>query len=308
MSSTPGVCHSSFWRTIVKSPLAFSSQTKLPKVLAELVADGACDRGSGCVLALHRHKVVGIATRQDLLKVLTQPMDPASLRLSQVVTRPVITVAQAALQGVAPVLELFAHHGIRYLPVVDDRDHLMGLIDKISLLQTLQDPGTAGQLHRQNQRAQLFAEITLKIRQSLQLKEILRTTVNEVQRLLQADRVLIYQVLPDGTGQPISEAVVAPYPAILGYSFPEEVFPEEYQTLYAQGRVQAIADVHAPESGLADCLVEFINQWGIRSKLIVPIVHPLQPEQSGRHRPPAQPSLGAADRPPMPEPPAMDRV
>jgi PAS domain S-box-containing protein len=113
-----------------------------------------------------------------------------------------------------------------------------------------------------------------------QTKEILRTTVNEVQRLLHADRVLIYQVLPDGTGKSISEAVVAPYPAILGHSFPEEVFPEDYQTLYAQGRVQAIADVHAPDSGLADCLVEFIKQWGIQAKLIVPIVYPLRPEQS----------------------------
>jgi two-component system, OmpR family, sensor histidine kinase VicK len=55
---------------------------------------------------------------------------------------------------------------------------------------------------------ELFAEITFKIRQSLQLKEILRTTVNEVQRVLKADRVIIYQVLPDGTGKPISEAVL----------------------------------------------------------------------------------------------------
>ncbi|MEM7771373.1 MAG: ATP-binding protein, partial [Cyanobacteria bacterium P01_A01_bin.37] len=136
------------------------------------------------------------------------------------------------------------------------------------------------ELHRQHQRAQLFAEITFKIRQSLQLKTILQTTVNEVQRLLKVDRVLIYQVLSDGTGKPISEAVVPPYPAILGYSFPEEVFPKEYQTLYAEGRVQAIADVHAPESGLAECLVEFIEQWGIQSKLIVPIVHPLNTELS----------------------------
>jgi two-component system sensor histidine kinase VicK len=286
MSSTHGVCNASFWRTIVTSPLAFPSQTKLSKVLAELVAAGASDGESSCVLALHRQKVVGIATRQDLLKVMAQRSDPASLRLGQVVTRPVITVSQADLQAVAPVLDLFAHHGIGYLPVVDDQTHLVGLIDKTRLLQALQGQGPAGQIYhqkqinRQDQRAQLFAEITLKIRQSLQLKEILRTTVNEVQRLLQADRVLIYQVLPDGTGKPISEAVVAPYPAILGHSFPEEVFPEDYQTLYAQGRVQAIADVHAPESGLADCLVEFINQWGIRSKLIVPIVHPLKPEQS----------------------------
>jgi two-component system sensor histidine kinase VicK len=56
---------------------------------------------------------------------------------------------------------------------------------------------------RQQQKAELFAEVTLKIRQSLQLKEILSTTVSEVQRILKAARVLIYQVLPDRTGKTI---------------------------------------------------------------------------------------------------------
>ena len=36
------------------------------------------------------------------------------------------------------------------------------------------------QLQRERQRVELFAEVTLKIRQSLQLKEILRTTVTSV--------------------------------------------------------------------------------------------------------------------------------
>jgi two-component system, OmpR family, sensor histidine kinase VicK len=77
----------------------------------------------------------------------------------------------------------------------------------------------------QQQQLESLAEITFKIRQSLQLTEILRTIVTEVQQLLRADRVLIYQVLPNGTGKPISEAVLPEYPAILGIEFPEEVFP-----------------------------------------------------------------------------------
>ncbi|NJM98368.1 MAG: PAS domain S-box protein [Phormidesmis sp. RL_2_1] len=85
--------------------------------------------------------------------------------------------------------------------------------------------------------------------------------------------MLIYQVLPDGTGKTISEAVLTPYLPILGMPFPEEVFPQAYQALYAQGRVRAIADVRAPDSGLSDCLVTFIEQWDIQSKMIVPIVH-----------------------------------
>ncbi len=130
----------------------------------------------------------------------------------------------------------------------------------------------AEELRRQHQRAELFAEVTLKIRQSLQLKEILRTTVSEVQRILKADRVLIYQILPDRSGKAISEAVLPHVQSILDSEFPEEVFPTDYQTLYAQGRVQAIADVHDPTAGVAECLIEFVTQFGIKAKLIVPIL------------------------------------
>jgi two-component system, OmpR family, sensor histidine kinase VicK len=129
------------------------------------------------------------------------------------------------------------------------------------------------ELHQERQRAELFAEIIFKIRQSLQLKEILRTIVTEVQQVLKADRVLIYQVLPDGTGKPISESVRPEYLAILGMNFPEEVFPLEYQQLYEQGRVRAIADVRDVTAKVADCLVDFVEQFGVRAKLIVPILH-----------------------------------
>ncbi|WP_310481364.1 GAF domain-containing protein, partial [Chamaesiphon sp. VAR_48_metabat_403] len=134
----------------------------------------------------------------------------------------------------------------------------------------------------ERQRSELFAEIALKIRQSLQLTEILRTIVTEIQRVLQADRVLIYQVFDDGTGKPIIEAVLPAYPPILGMEFPEEVFPPEYQQKYATGRVRAVADVRDPTAEVADCLVEFVEQFGVKAKLIVPILHSsiVQPSRS----------------------------
>jgi two-component system, OmpR family, sensor histidine kinase VicK len=128
------------------------------------------------------------------------------------------------------------------------------------------------ELQQQQQRAELFAEVTVKIRQSLQLKDIFKTTVSEVQRILKADRVLIYQVLPDKTGKTVSEAVLADFPAILDREFPEEVFPLDYQALYAKGRVQAINDVHDPRNGVASCLIEFVDQFSVKAKLIVPIL------------------------------------
>ena len=298
MSLEHGACGSSFWSTIVEShPRTASSQLMMPKVLAHMASHAA---EGNCVLAVHRRKLVGIATHQDLIQAIAQNPEWQKMRLAQIMACPVVTVSsselQADLDAIVSLLEKFAHYQVSYLPVVDEHQQPIGLIHKTHLLQVVHCPfppkTTAAsapsftslmlsdELRRQHQYTQLLAEITLKIRQSLQLKEILSTTVNEVQRLLKADRVLIYQVLPNGTGKSISEAVVAHYPPILGMSFPEEVFPEEYQTLYAQGRVQAIADVHDPDSGLTDCLVEFIEQWGVRSKLIVPILHPLKPELS----------------------------
>ena len=128
------------------------------------------------------------------------------------------------------------------------------------------------ELNLHHRRAELLAQVTLKIRQSLQLTEILQTTVHEVQQILQADRVLIYQVFANGTGMSISEAVLPEFKPILQVEFPEEVFPEDYRQLYSQGRVRAIADVQAADANLAECLREFMAQWQIKAKLIVPIL------------------------------------
>lgn len=128
------------------------------------------------------------------------------------------------------------------------------------------------ELQRQHRRSQLFTEITLKIRQSLQLEDILQTTVTEVQKILQVDRVLIYRVWPNGTGCTVTEAVQPGWPAILGISFAEEVFPLKYQELYRQGQIRAIADVEQAYAEMTPCLLEFLEPWGVKAKLVVPIL------------------------------------
>ncbi len=141
------------------------------------------------------------------------------------------------------------------------------------------------ELKLHHQRVELFAEVTLKIRQSLQLNEILQTAVTEVQRILQADRVLIYQIFANGTGMPIKEAVLPEVEPILGVEFPEEVFPADYRELYTRGRVRAIADVHAQDAGLAECLIEFMDEWMVKAKLVVPILQSFksQTKTDGEH-------------------------
>ncbi|HEY9707758.1 MAG TPA: GAF domain-containing protein, partial [Oculatellaceae cyanobacterium] len=116
----------------------------------------------------------------------------------------------------------------------------------------------------------LMVTIAQRIRQSLNLEEMLNTTVAEVQQFLQTDRVLIYRVWSNGTGSAVTEAVVPGLPTILGRTFPEEVFPQESHELYRQGRVLAISDIE--QAKIPPCLVEFVKQFGVKAKLVVPIL------------------------------------
>ena len=134
MSSIPTVDKSvampvSLWRAISDTePLVFTGKTRLAAAIAQLR-----DRPTaGCVLSVYRQKVVGIATRQDLMVALAQNPDWASMRLSEVVRRPAITVTGSAVREIAPIVDLLERHQISYLPVVDERKQLLGVIDRRS--------------------------------------------------------------------------------------------------------------------------------------------------------------------------------
>ncbi|HBK23796.1 MAG TPA: histidine kinase, partial [Planktothrix sp. UBA10369] len=50
------------------------------------------------------------------------------------------------------------------------------------------------------ERERLMVAVAQQIRISLNLTEILNTSVNQVQQLLVADRVVVYRIWPDHTG------------------------------------------------------------------------------------------------------------
>ena len=124
------------------------------------------------------------------------------------------------------------------------------------------------ELSRQHIRAQLFAEIVLKIRQSLKLEQILQTVVTEVRQFLQAERVLLFQLDAQG-GNVVQEAVIDQKFSLLGQHIVDPCFGEKYLEKYRQGRTSAIVDVE--KSDLQTCHIEFLQQFSIQANLIVPI-------------------------------------
>ena len=132
-------------------------------------------------------------------------------------------------------------------------------------------------LWRQTERERLVNQIAQQIRQSLNLEEVLATTVAEVRKFLDCDRILIYRIWENGTGSAITENVLSAYPAIAGEKFPEEVFPSEYHQAYIQGKIRSITDVDRDD--VRSCLAEFVKQFGVKAKLVVPIIQEVRDQQ-----------------------------
>jgi len=109
--------------------------------------------------------------------------------------------------------------------------------------------------------------ITQHIRETLDLQAILSTAVAEVQRSLNADRTLIFQIQSDRRGLVIEEAVRPGYAPTLGAQWQDNCFPRVCQNSYSQGHI--IADI--AEVAGNDCLFTLMRSLQVRSKMVAPI-------------------------------------
>lgn len=165
-------------------------------------------------------------------------------------------------------------------------------ITRESLQMTVNGVLQTGKLHAELQqrieRQHVVSEITNKIRQSLNLNEILQTTVSEVRQFLHADRVLIFQFQADGSGLVVAESVGAEFLSLLLTKFndpcladnyirfnqrqalPDDLFSLNCVEYYRQGLVRTISDID--NNNLESCFSEFLTQLQVKSKMVVPIL------------------------------------
>ena len=126
-------------------------------------------------------------------------------------------------------------------------------------------------LRQQVERERLVTEIAQRIRRSLNLEEILSTTVSEVRHFLQSDRVFIYRFEPDWSGIVAVESVASSWSPIQGTRVKDSFFLKAAgRELYKQGRIQAVEDIYT--AGLSKCHIDLLARLQIRANLVVPIV------------------------------------
>jgi PAS domain S-box-containing protein len=123
-------------------------------------------------------------------------------------------------------------------------------------------------LQNQLDRQRLVLDMTVQIRRSLDLPEILQTTVDEVRQFLQIERVLVYKFASDWSGSAIVESVSADWSAIST----EQIYhpcSEAAVKSFQQGIVIANADIYSAE--IDDLHLQLLESVQIMANLVVPI-------------------------------------
>ena len=134
-------------------------------------------------------------------------------------------------------------------------------LDHARLLQRIDAEGS---------RSQLLAQVTRRIRASLNEEEILKTTVEAARKAINTDRVLVYGFDTDWYGTVIAESVLPGFPKAAWAQIKDPCFAQGYVEKYQQGRVNAIDDIYAAD--LSECYLQQLEPFAVRANLVAPIL------------------------------------
>jgi methyl-accepting chemotaxis protein PixJ len=122
----------------------------------------------------------------------------------------------------------------------------------------------------ETQRANLFAAIALKMRQSVDTDEIFNRVVQDTRAALGADRVVIYRFNPDWSGYIFAEDVLAGFPQALADKIEDSCIGESLINAYKEGRVVPTSNVFT--AGFHPEHLELMKRLQIKANLVTPII------------------------------------
>jgi PAS domain S-box-containing protein len=230
----------------------------IPDLLLRLRRDGTC--------LAYIKSGIGAENFLPIVNHISEVLPPELLEKQLQIIEQAITTGE---------LQVYEHQFLKHDRTIYEEVRILAINDHevLAIVRDIRDRKQAElRLQQQVEQERLLGSITQRMRASLNLEEILNTTVEEIHQILQSDRVLVYRVFPGGTGAAIAESVLPNLPKILEIVFPEEVFPEENYDRYVRGRVYNLRDREDKNQFVLPCLVEFLAEIQVRAKLVVPIV------------------------------------
>ncbi|MEH2437598.1 MAG: GAF domain-containing protein [Nostoc sp.] len=118
-----------------------------------------------------------------------------------------------------------------------------------------------------------FTKIVGRIRQSLDVDSVFKTTTQEVRQSLRCDRVAVYRFNPDWGGEFVAESVGTGWTKLVGPDIKtvlDDTYLQETKGgRYVRGENFVVNDIY--QVGLAPCHIEILEQFEAKAYIIVPI-------------------------------------
>jgi PAS domain S-box-containing protein len=149
-------------------------------------------------------------------------------------------------------------------------------ITELSLCQSVQslleNIALRSKLERSQKREAIVTQISLNIRQFINLEDICQTMTQEILRFLKVDRTLIYKFNQDMSRRIIAEALVEPWQSCRNAVSESDCLhlSEDSARDYKAGQILAIPDIH--QANFAECHVQMLQTFQVKSNIVVPIL------------------------------------
>ena len=182
--------------------------------------------------------------------------------LAKLATRPVLAVSEA--------VEKLGQGELYTRVAVEGHDELAELGSNINLMASRLETLLWAQA-AETEQAGLFGDIAVSnARTEEDLEDVFEKAVQGALRILEADRVVIYRLHPDGRGYISAEAVVPVWPRALGAKIEDPCIGQELLEEYRQGRVVPTNNVY--EAGFHPDHLRLMDRLQIKANLVTPIL------------------------------------
>ncbi|BAU64010.1 Multi-sensor Hybrid Histidine Kinase [Stanieria sp. NIES-3757] len=247
---------------------------------------------------------LGIVTERDLVQLLALGLNLAQVQVQQIMSSSVLSVEPDTTLD--SVWMLMQQEQIEQVLIKDHQDSLLGMVTPTNLLDVFnpveiyrlvdklakrvlqleaekleliasqtrelekQVQKRTTELQTQYQKERLVADITSQIRQSLNLQNVLNTTVDAVRSFLQCDRVLLYRFDHNLNGNVVVESVSRVELSILNRQINDPCLKSKWYDLYLNGWITSIDDIET--TAIQPCHKKLLANLQVRANLVLPIL------------------------------------
>ncbi|OUL27119.1 diguanylate cyclase [Nostoc sp. RF31YmG] len=247
---------------------------------------------------------LGIVTERDIVQFHALELDFERLQAHDVMSTPVFSVSPE--ESLWIVQQIMQQYLVKRIVVVGTQGELLGIVTQTSILKVLnpleltylvevlehqvsrleaeklellQNRNTLLEqqvlertaiLKAKAEQEKLIATIATQIRSSLNLQNILETTVQEVRSLLGCDRAAIWQFQPDWSVVVVAESVAHGYSSHLGKQIYDSCYAPDWATSDRKERTRVVCDIYTTQ--MSDCHRQLLESLQTRAKILVPII------------------------------------